>query len=244
MKSLKTIPVTLALTLTLAMGLAACGKDAKDGENHAGSQASNNASLADASEIKCANPVALDDVPAEWVRVEGKELITGKNGRYELVQVQLHGVMEARDGKKASATTNTVIMSRDLGKDGVVQTVTCKDMGELDKMSLNTKPQDSISLVDGSYNERRAIDFVIRPDSVEKSADVYSVTESARFGEKTDATRAQEEQLRAMGISYDTRTYKISKSEFELRLTVTAPDQQGSGKNITINAALRYKLKK
>jgi hypothetical protein len=228
------------LTLALAL-LQGCGKDSHD----AASNATVSKSTAAPAAAKCANPVPLDAVPASWVRVEGKDFITGKRGRYELTQVQLQEEIAMGDGSIVSASTNTEILNRELGDDGITQSVTCKDLGSgRGKFSLNTKPVDSISRVDGSYSERRSVDFVIYQDRAEKSTRAYAVKESARFGQETEASRAQEERLRKSGSVFDSRTYRISEEEFELRVTATVADEQGSGRTVTFNAAFRYKLKR
>ncbi|MGE4234574.1 MAG: hypothetical protein AB7F43_14720 [Bacteriovoracia bacterium] len=194
------------------------------------------------AEVKCKNPVGIDDVPSDWVIVRGKDLISGERSYYQLVRVQLHSIMESADGKKASATTDTVIRGKQFGSDGVSQAVTCRDLNGFTKMTMSTKTAESISSENGSYTQRRDIEFLIFPNGAEMSADVYSVYESARFGEESEENEVLKSRLKAMGIEYDTRLYRVSEKEFEIRLAVTQPDQSGSGGRITLNGAIRYRL--
>lgn len=229
---MKTITLTLAL-----LTLTACGKDAPN----KGSQTQSSGSLAQGGSAtpKCVNPVPVDQAPADWKKIEPREVVTGGPGKWELVDVQLHGTIEA-EGEVHSLSTRTMIFDRNVGENGIVQTITCKDVSETGRFSLSTQPHDTILAADGTFKGRRNIKFVVRAGSAEESASVENA--SGQFVQSEEAEKAILEKLAQIGGKAATQFYRVNENEFELRISTSMPDQKGGAGRINMNYAMRYRL--
>lgn len=192
----------------------------------------------DPANLGCANPVAVDAVPAEWKAVEGRELISGSSGYWHLVKVVLHSAMPGKDGRFMSASTTTLV-----GNDPV-QTVDCKDLLGAGAMSITIQPWETISDADGAIDTRRNIRFGITADpAFHKTATTERVSTNAKFGVETLDSRRQEADAKAVGVVYQTKTYRISPTEMEIRMHAEVPNQNGQGGTLYFNSAMRYELR-
>ncbi|MBS1960813.1 MAG: hypothetical protein JST04_01250 [Bdellovibrionales bacterium] len=205
-----------------------------------GSNAKSTASTAngDPASLGCANPVEVNAVPSDWKAVEGRELISGTSGTWRLTKVILHSAMPAKDGRFISASTTTIV-----GNDPI-QTVDCKDLLGSGAMSITIQPWETISDADGSIDTRRNIRFGITADETGyKSATTERVSTTAKFGVETLDSRRQEADAKAVGVVYQTKTYRISPSEMEIRMHAEVPNQNGNGGTLYFNSAMRYELR-
>ena len=202
---------------------------------------SQNPSSADSNSPKCANTFPLDDYPSDWIPVDAQDLITQKEGTFELIRVQFNGSIEGKGKESKSAfssvTTSTVISHRNGSSDLVAHTVNCKDIADKGHISFNVMPPDNFSSVDGSFYQQRAIRFYMKSNTDENSAEMATTKEALTFG-ADDATKAM---FKSPGFTYDSRFYKISEKEFEARYQGTG---SGAAAGQIVNYTFRYRLKK
>lgn len=227
-------PRSLAL-LTVFAALSGCGGN---------SAKSTSATLADGTpaNLGCANPVAVDSVPAEWRAVEGSEMISGEAGRWKLTKVVLHSAIPAPDGSLASASTTSLFGADDALYEPI-QSVDCKDLRGMGTFSVSIQPWETIANADGAVDTRRNIRFRITDRAAEKVAEIERVNTTAKFGVETLDSRRQEADAKAVGVVYQSKTYRISPTEMEIRLHAEVPDQNGNGGKLYFNSAMHYELR-
>lgn len=228
------------LSVVASLGLVACGSDSA--VKTAGTSVAGNGTGGSAT-IGCPNPVPLAGVPSGWVRVAGKTLIDGNPGQWLLKTVQFQTEMQTPEGNTASASTLTEVNYRNGDAGGSSQRLLCRDLQGLSRLGLTVGPWDAISTIDGSVEMRRNIKFVILPSDHSAVAELTRADAGGNFGTESANVEAEKAKARAMGIVYDSQTYQISRTEFEVRMTATVPQTDRSGRTMTFNSAFRYQLR-
>lgn len=225
------------ITVTLTL-LSACGNgDKNDGAKSAKAAATTPppSPPGPGEPAKCENPVPYDQVSSRWLRVNPNKFIDGTEGTWELVKTQIHAVHTDNE-KTKTATAIAQILERGAITPDILVKNTCLDIAEGENFSLSAEPHFSIARANGSFQDRLAMRFTFLSEDSEETAEVTSLAAVETFT-GLDA----EPQVKQKGGTTKFRLYKISATEFELRLHLTMPGENGG--QLVVSQASRYKLK-
>lgn len=181
------------------------------------------------SNAGCRNPIALDDVPAEWTQVKPESLVTGDNGVYLLESVVFHEEMQSDNGTTDSITATTTVTDRNQGKDTVLQNVDCNLFSRDLKMVV--RATDAFAQEDGNFSKQLEINYQLKGGKLQNQ----TATLVDGSGDFVQSHTKKVARFQKHGFSTEIRYYAISDEEFEMRRMITAgPVSQFS--------AMRFKL--
>lgn len=188
--------------------------------------------------LKCKNPIQMSDVSKKWKEIQRNDIVAGQAGTYKIKSVQLFGQLKNSGRLIATGSTMTTVVDSNT----VEQSVICKDIPSREgRLTLDIRPQEEFSTVDGKFSTRRFISFILEKDQEKKSANLEIVQEDSSFGETSEK---ELEQMHVDGTKYEAKFYKVTDTEFEMRARVEALSSESKNQSFEMSFSIRYVLKR
>ena len=201
-------------------------------------------SMTSAPQPTCLNWISLDNAPANWKKIELKDLIAeGSSNQYLLHYAAANRIVVNSDLKVSSLSVTTQIIARNDGDDQIVQQVLCKDLQDPKENMLVLNAPDVFQNKDGTETVERLIEFKNINSKDPAAKEVYSAKKVPQTNAITILQLDQnirKETAKAKG-EYKVQAYQISDDLIEIRYSISTSDTTANT-TVNFNVALTYKV--